>query len=121
MSAVESSVCSTEFVDNIFNSEAFERCKKASEYAWQKSCEGYDYLLTLSEDGLSLNREDRSQLGRTWRVASTATSAAYHTTKDFIDDHFTPERKAKTYAALDSAGRAAGAAAGAAYKSLSKD
>ncbi|KAF4697781.1 hypothetical protein FOZ60_000125 [Perkinsus olseni] len=119
MSAVESSVCSTEFVDNIFNSEAFERCKRASEYAWQKSCEGYDYLLTLSEGGLSLSRGDRSQLSRTWRVASTATSAAYHTAKDFMDDHFTPERKAKTYAALDSAGRAAGAAAGAAYKSLS--
>ncbi|EER07366.1 hypothetical protein Pmar_PMAR020531 [Perkinsus marinus ATCC 50983] len=103
------------------NSDAFETCKRAVGYAWQKSCEGYDYLLSRSEDGLSLTKGDRSQLGRTWNVASTATCAAYHSSKDFVDEHFTPERREKTYAVLESAGESAGDAVSAAYKSLSKD
>ncbi|KAF4671864.1 DNA-directed RNA polymerase III subunit RPC10 [Perkinsus chesapeaki] len=109
------------YKSSVVDSEAFAVCKQVAGCVWQKSCEGYDYLLTKSEEGLSLQRGDRSQLGRTWNVTSTATCAAYNGTKDFVEEHFTPERREKAYAALDSAGKAAGAAAGAAYKSLSKD
>lgn len=121
MSAADRSICDTDFINNIVNSESFETCKQAVECAWQKSCVAYDYFLTKSEEGLLLDRGDKTQLGRSWNVASTATCVAYHSTRDFVDEYFTPERKEKTYAVLESAGRAAGAAAGAAYKSLSKD
>ncbi|KAF4727493.1 DNA-directed RNA polymerase III subunit RPC10, partial [Perkinsus olseni] len=97
---VDGSMCGSETYHKVVDSDAYAKAKEAAGYVWQKTCKGYDYLLTRSEEGLNLDRDGKSQFGRSWSVVSTATSVVVRNTPRYVKEakHVVEEKCIKTAA-----------------------